>query len=157
MPSSTNDNNIVFNVSAQVGGLYLGWGGLDGAGDAAGPRLYNRDAAGAPVHAAPDGSWVLGDDGAWVRDAGAWVQAISVGGSTLVSSATAVVTAQALVIADPLVQAGDIVTAQLQSDDTGGALGPIVTGVCGAATVTLNFTNATTNNDGVVQYQVTRP
>jgi hypothetical protein len=67
------------------------------------------------------------------------------------------VTAQTQVIAVPGVLATDLVIANLAALDTGASLGPLRTSTGGVDTVTLLWSNAPVNNDGMVAYVVLRP
>jgi hypothetical protein len=67
------------------------------------------------------------------------------------------VDAQSDVIAAPGVLATDMVFATLKSDDTGSTLGAIIGAVAASDQITIDFTNAPSNNDGVVAYFVIRP
>jgi hypothetical protein len=68
----------------------------------------------------------------------------------------ATVTASPLVIALPEILPTDIVVATLQSDDTGGSLGGILTASAGTDQITITTVNAPTTGDAVVGYSITR-
>lgn len=64
---------------------------------------------------------------------------------------------QSVATAVPGVLATDLVIATMQSNDTGGTLGSIVTAGASANTVTLATSAAPTTGDGVINFIVIRP
>jgi len=155
MSSSRNDNSIVFDAAA----LYLGSGGLDGTGESIGIRYAFANASGAPgiAYAAfPNGSIVQNLDGLWFLVAGVYRLLFPATAARFIGAATGIMAATPQAVAVQGAIAGDIVTATLRSDDTGGTLGGVLLAVASANVVTVSTVNAVTNGDGVVQIHVFR-
>lgn len=66
------------------------------------------------------------------------------------AAALAAITADPTDISVPEAEVGDLVIANLQTDDTGGTLGTVAGSVSADGTVSLDPENAPTNNDGTV-------
>ena len=144
---------------------YFGTGGRTGE-TSLGPRLSGGTAAEQAGVIAPGGSLFM-TTAAGSNDAtllqqrtfpsgSAWFPIAIGGGGAIVGSGTQQMNnqTQAIVVTNAL--PGDIATATLVSDDTGGALGAITACAVTANTVTVTMTNATNNGDGVMQCIVVR-
>ena len=154
-----------FNNLTEPG--YLGTGGR--AGEASiGPRLSGGTVAElAAAAAAPAGSLFMsvsaGSNQATllqqttVPSGTAWSAIAVAGGGAIVGSGTRPVANQTQAITVTGALPGDIATATLVNDDTGGPLGAITDCVVTADTVTVTFTNAvTTASSGNIQCIVVR-
>ncbi len=160
MGSSLNDNSIVLEADDPLA-LYLGSNGLDTSGESNGIRFAFQNANGSPslvTYAGyPNGSVVLALDGFWVLQAGVWELFIAIGANVrLVAGGfgTQATTSTVYTVAGVLV--GDIVTASVRIEDTGGTLAGIESVIAGAGTITVVTNAAVTNNDGVVQFTAFR-
>jgi hypothetical protein len=83
-----------------------------------------------------------------------YIQISSAAAGLIKSVGQSSVSANPQVVAIAAAEAGDIVLATLQSDDTGGSLGTILGAGGAAATISLTFAAPPTNNDGIVNYLV---
>ncbi len=155
--SNNFDGPIILDSLADAAGAagpgYFGTGGRT-LEDSNGPRLAGGAIANIPGSATvPDGSLYMADIPALFMSLGAnWVQVNSVSLDQVTGTGTATVGAQTQQVSAPGALPGDVVTATLQSDDTGGPLGAITACIVSApGAVDVTFTAAPTNSDGVIQ------
>jgi hypothetical protein len=153
-----------FNNVTEPG--YFGTGGRTGE-TSDGPRLSGGTPAEQAGVVAPAGSLFM-TTAAGSNDAtllqqrtfpsgSAWFPIAIGGGGAIVGSGTAAVAAQTQAIVVTGALPGDIATATLVNDDTGGPLGAITACAVTADTVTVTFTNAvTTASSGNIQCIVVR-